>query len=121
MVKPILFGTFLLLTGSQLVPRTPPHVSAINFFSAQQDIEIGADSAAQAEQQVTFVRDPGINRYVRAIGQRLIHNDALPKVNYQFRIVNSREITSLGFPNGSVYIYRGLLDLASNDDEVAAL
>jgi len=35
--------------------------------------------------------------------------------------VNSKEINSAGFPGGAIYINRGLLELAANDDEVAAI
>ena len=35
--------------------------------------------------------------------------------------MNSKDVNSLGFPGGAIYIYRGLLDIAANDDEVAAI
>jgi predicted Zn-dependent protease len=48
-------------------------------------------------------------------------NRSLPSFRYQFRIVNSKDINSAGFPGGAIYINRGLLELAANDDEVAAI
>jgi hypothetical protein len=35
--------------------------------------------------------------------------------------VNFREINSLGFPGGAIYVNRGLIELCSDDDELAAV
>jgi len=94
---------------------------SVNFFSLQQDIEIGSELAKEAEQSLPLMRDANIDAYSRVIGQRLVQNRSLPALPYQFRIVNSKEVNSLGFPGGAVYIYRGLLQTASNDDELAAI
>jgi predicted Zn-dependent protease len=105
-------GVLLLLTTGQ----------GINFFSLKQDDEIGSESAKEAEQSLSLVRsDNTLNRYVSTIGQRVSQNRSLPSLKYRFRIVNSKDINSLGFPGGAIYIYRGLLDVASNDDEIAAI
>jgi len=107
----VLLGVLFLLTNGH----------SINFFSLQQDVEIGSESAKEAEQSLSLVRDLNIAGYFLTIGQRLSQNSSLPAVRYYFRIVNSREVNSLGFPGGGVYIYRGLLQIASNDDELAAI
>jgi Zn-dependent protease with chaperone function len=104
-------GAFLLLTNWQ----------AINFFSLKQDVELGTESAKAAERSFVLVRDAGLNRHLRSISQRLIRTAALPPLTYQARIVNSKEVQSLGFPGGAIYVYRGLIDIASNDDELAAI
>src|SRR5436309_8008470 len=107
----VLLGVLFLLTNGR----------SINFFSLKQDVEIGSESAKEAEQSLSLVRDLNIAGYFLTIGQRLSQNSSLPAVRYYFRIVNSREVNSLGFPGGGVYIYRGLLQIASNDDELAAI
>src|SRR3989442_852360 len=107
----VLLGVLFLLTNGR----------SINFFSLKQDVEIGSESAKEAEQSLSLVRDLNIAGYFLTIGQRLSQNSTLPALRYHFRIVNSREINSLGFPGGGVYIYRGLLQIASDDDELAAI
>src|SRR5689334_2434490 len=107
----LLLGALLLLTTG----------GSVNFFSLKQDIEIGAESANQAEQSLALVHDLAVEGYFRTVGQRLVQSPSLPALPYRFRIVNSRDVNSLGFPGGSIYIYRGLLQMASSDDEVAAI
>src|SRR5437667_7080101 len=107
-MRNVLLGVLLLLTNGR----------SVNFFSIKQDIEIGSESSKEAEQSLPLVRD---DAYLRAIGERLIQNRSIPALRYRFRIVNSKDVNSLGFPGGPIYIYRGLLQSASNDDEVAAI
>lgn len=94
---------------------------SVNFFSVKQDVEIGAESSKDAEHSLRLIRNPALNQYVDAIAQRIIQNRSVPTLRYTFQIVNSREVNSLGFPGGPIYLYRGLLDMASNDDELAAI
>src|ERR1051326_723185 len=111
-MREILAAVLLFLFTRQAA--APP---AINFFSASQDIEIGEDSAEQAEKQLPIIRDSHLIQYLRAIAQRL-PTALLPRqFHYQVHIVDSNEISSLGFPNGAIYIYSGLLKMASTDDE----
>ena len=110
MVKALLGVLLLLTTGG-----------SVNFFSLKQDIEIGSESAKQAEESLSLVRDQNLDSYFQTIGERLVQDRSLPALRYRFRIVNSKEMNSLGFPGGSIYIYRGLLQIASNDDELAAI
>jgi Zn-dependent protease with chaperone function len=107
----LLLGALLLLTS----------VQSINFFSLKQDVEIGSASEKEARQSLPLVPSPYLNQYVQAIGQRIAQNRSLPALRYRFQIVNSKDINSIGFPGGAIYIYRGLLDMAANDDELAAI
>jgi predicted Zn-dependent protease len=95
---------------------------SINFFSLKQDIEIGTESAKAAEGSVSLVATTtSPHRHVNAVGLRIVQNRTLPPLKYQFRIVNSKDVNSVGFPGGAIYINRGLLEIASNDAEVAAI
>jgi Zn-dependent protease with chaperone function len=110
----IVLGTMLLLlaAGGQ----------SINFFSLKQDIEIGTESAKEAERSLSLVSNTSAaHRYVSAAGVRVSQNRTIPNLKYQIRIVNSKDVNSLGFPGGAIYINRGLLEMAANDDEVAAI
>jgi hypothetical protein len=108
----LLLGAYLLLTTSQ----------SINFFSLTQDVEIGLEAEQGARPSLPpLVAHAGVKRYVTTIGQRITQSGNLPALPYRFEIVNSNDINSLGFPGGAIYIYRGLLEIASNDDELAAI
>ncbi len=109
------------LMGVLLFLMQAPTISpGINFFSLKQDIEIGSESSTEAEKTLPLVRDAVINGYFRGFGQRLSQRST-PRLQHRFRIVNSKEVSSVGFPGGAIYINRGLVEMAENESELAAL
>lgn len=92
-----------------------------NLFSPEQDVEVGQQSAAQAEQQLPIVNDAQINNYVNNIGQRLARNAGGPNFNYRFRVVNASDINAFALPGGFIYVNRGVLEQAHNEGEVAGV
>jgi len=109
----LVLGVLLLLAVSS---------QSINFFSLSQDIEIGSEASKDAEQSLSLIANTSLpHRYISTIGGRITQNRSLPALKYQFHIVNSKDINSAGFPGGSIYINRGLLEIASTDDELAAM
>jgi len=102
----------------QRTVQAPP---GINFFSIEQDIDIGNESAAEAKKQLNVVKDVQINQYIRAIGQRVLAGSSSNMIRHEFYVVNSNDVNSLAFPNGAIFLYRGLLSLTSNDAEIAGI
>ncbi len=92
-----------------------------NLFSPQQDIEVGQQSAQEAEQQMPILNDSTVTSYVNQIGQRLAVNAGGPQFQYRFRVVNSSDINAFALPGGFVYINRGVLEQAKNEGEVAGV
>ena len=92
-----------------------------NLFSTQDDVQVGQQSAAQAEQQLPILRDASVQAYVNRIGQRLAANAGGPNFQYQFRVVNASDINAFALPGGYIYVNRGVLDQARNEGEVAGV
>src|SRR5436305_1978498 len=95
--------------------------AGFNLFSTQDDAQIGAQSAVQAEQQMPIVRDANVENYVNRIGQRLAANAGGPQFQYRFRVVNASDINAFALPGGYVYVNRGVLEQARNEGEVAGV
>lgn len=92
-----------------------------NLFSAEQDVQIGQESAVAAEQQLPILNDAQVNQYVNEIGMRLARNAGGPQFPYRFRVVNASDINAFALPGGFIYINRGVLDQAKNEGEVAGV
>jgi len=92
-----------------------------NMFSPQQDVEIGAQSAAAAEQQLPILRDSQVESYVNTIGQKLARNAGGPQFQYRFRVVNASDINAFALPGGYIYINRGIIENARNEGEIAGV
>ncbi|HEX6086280.1 MAG TPA: M48 family metallopeptidase [Thermoanaerobaculia bacterium] len=92
-----------------------------NMFSPQQDVEIGAQSASEAERQLPILNDREVENYVNSIGQRLAKNAGGPQFQYRFRVVNASDINAFALPGGYIYLNRGIIDNSRNEGEVAGV
>ena len=95
--------------------------SGFNVFSVEQDVEIGRQSAAEAERQLPLLRDSSVESYVERVGRRLADAASGPKFPYTFKVVNASDINAFALPGGPTYVTRGLLDAVRNEGELAGV
>jgi len=95
--------------------------SGWNMFSPQQDVEIGAQSAVEAERQLPVLRDAEVDNYINRIGQKLAVNAGGPQFQYRFKVINASDINAFALPGGFIYLNRGIIDNARNEGEIAGV
>ena len=89
--------------------------------AAQSDEQVGAEMAQQVEAKIGLYEAPIISDYVRAIGDRLVGNLEDNRYTFKFHIVDQFDPNAFAVPGGWVYLSRGLLVLANNEDELAGV
>jgi hypothetical protein len=92
-----------------------------NLFSVEQDVEIGRQSAAEAERQLRVVRDPSLERYLNGVLSRLGAEAPGARYPYRVRAVNAGDINAFTFPGGFLYLNSGLLAAARSEGELAGV
>jgi hypothetical protein len=93
-----------------------------NLFSPKQDIEMGRQSAQQAERQLQIVNDHDPATYINTLGQQLAaHAPNNEKYPFQFKIVNDTAINAFALPGGFIYVNRGAIDAADNESQIAGV
>jgi Zn-dependent protease with chaperone function len=92
-----------------------------NLFTVNQDIELGRQSAVEAERQLNLLNNRGIDNYLNRIVQRLAVQAPGARYPYQVKTVNAAEINAFSLPGGPIYINRGALEAARNEDELAGI
>jgi len=95
--------------------------SGFNLFSLQQDVDLGRQSAAEVEKQVTLLNDARTNRYLTSIISRLAAQSPGTKFPYTIKAVNANEINAFSLPGGPMYVNRGLINAARNEAELAGV
>ena len=65
--------------------------------------------------------DPDLARYVDSIGQLLARTGERPDLAYTFTVLDSPDVNAFAIPGGYVYVTRGLLALAGDEAELAAV
>lgn len=119
-----LFASLAVL-GPLSVPGTAQTVRqpqpGFNLFSAQQDVEIGRQSAIEAERQLRLLNDVTTNGYLTRIVNRLAPQAPGAKYPYRIKAVNAEEINAFAFPGGPMYVNRGLIQAARSEAELAGV
>lgn len=96
-----------------------------NKFSVADDVKLGRQAAAEAEQQFPLLNDEVTRSYVENIGQRLVsaipQEFQHPEFRYYFKVVNARDINAFALPGGPMYVNRGMIEAARTEGEVAGV
>ena len=96
-----------------------------NKYSVQDDVKLGRQAAAEAEQQFPLLRDSEVEGYVENVGRRLVSN--IPEefqhreFQYFFKVINARDINAFALPGGPMYVNRGMIEAAGREGEMAGV
>jgi len=123
-LAPAIFLAWLALApGFALGVSKPDFKPGYNFYSPQEDVQMGKENAAQVDRQLPLLDDAGALNYLNSLGKKLVafapNNHA--EYAWQFRIVNSAEINAFALPGGYIYVNRGVFDAAENEGELAGV
>jgi len=92
-----------------------------NLFSPKQDIELGIQSAKEAEKQLVMLHDARVDGYLNNLGHRLASHAPGEKYPYEYRCVNTRDINAFALPGGSIFVNRGIIEGAHNEAQLAGV
>jgi len=95
-----------------------------NMYSVDQEIGMGKQMSKEIEKETPLIRHQRLTQLVQGIGQTLAEHAEDPEFKlypYTFKVVDSSEVNAFSLPGGPVYVNMGLLELAENEDELAAV
>ena len=90
-------------------------------ISTQQEVQMGAEYAAQINAQLPIVQDAEINRYVNVLGDSIARLADNRGIDYNFYVVNDASINAFAVPGGFIYVNRGLIDKTQNLSQLAGV
>ncbi len=67
------------------------------------------------------VQNPALAAYVANVGARVVAGSDHAGEDWHFTVLDSHEVNAFALPGGYVYVTRGLLTLANNESELAAV
>ncbi len=88
--------------------------------SDEQEIELGKQFGEQLEKEVQIVSNPVIAPYLSAMVRDLAAKSQRPNMPYYIKLVNTMDVNACSIPGGGLYLNRGLLELLTSEDELAA-
>ncbi|ACN98867.1 peptidase, M48 family [Sulfurihydrogenibium azorense Az-Fu1] len=99
------------LTGKPTFTLLPP----------EQEIAIGKKVIPQAiNENNGLYPDEEVQNYIRKIGYK-VASKSPRQVDYQFFLVNSKEVNAFALPGGPVFVNRGLVLILDNESELAGV
>jgi predicted Zn-dependent protease len=107
----------LLLLGGLAAPPSPAGILKI---PVDEEISVGREAAQKFERGQRMMDGPMLDR-IQSIGERVARVSGRDDLPFTFNLVDSDSINAITFPGGFIYVFRGLMDLEPDDDELAGI
>ena len=89
--------------------------------SQQQEVELGASTAAQVSAQLPLIKDGSVVSYINSLGNQLAKVTDTRGLDWHFTVVDSKEVNAFALPGGWIYVNRGLIERATDMSELAGV
>lgn len=92
-------------------------------MTEQEEYYVGRAVAATILAQYRLYSNPRLTSYVNTVGQAVALASDRPMTygGYHFAVLDTEEVNALACPGGIIFITRGMLKKAKNEDELAAI
>ncbi len=90
-------------------------------ISTEQELQIGAQYAAELNRQLPLVQDQAVVNYINQLGNSIAQRADPRGINYRFYVVNAPEVNAFAVPGGHIYVNRGLIERSRNLSELAGV
>ncbi|SMD43344.1 Putative Zn-dependent protease [Aquiflexum balticum DSM 16537] len=91
------------------------------FMSEAQEIAMGKESDPQIVAFFGLYDDPQLQKFITDKGLEMAAISHRPKLNYEFKVVDSPVINAFAVPGGYVYFTRGIMAHFNNEAEFAGV
>jgi len=105
----LMLGVLLSLTGCRGT-----------VWSKREEVRIGQQVAKEVEATYKLDPNPENQRRVQLIGQRLVAVAGDKDFKYSFKVLAVDEVNAFALPGGPIYVFRGLLEMVGDDDDMLA-
>ncbi|MFH1848278.1 MAG: M48 family metallopeptidase [Candidatus Omnitrophota bacterium] len=110
-----------LLCGCATIYNPATGREEVVWISAREEQDVGRKMARQVEKKFKTYNDLFTQSRVNAIGQQLVKFCDRKEIPYHFTVLDSEEINAFALPGGYIYVFRGLIEKAGSDAEIAAV
>lgn len=86
--------------------------------SEDQEVALGRRNAEEINAQLPIVTDPAVSGYIQNLGQSIARTTSRADLDWQFFVVNTKQVNAFALPGGYVYVNRGLIESTDHLDEL---
>jgi metalloendopeptidase OMA1, mitochondrial len=121
-VRMFLFLFFLIIISSCV---TTPVTGKKAFIAIpfSQEVQLGESAYRDflQKERANINNDRELNQLIKRVGMRIARASDLPNLNWEFKLINSKEANAFCLPGGKVVIYTGILPICKTEAGLAAV
>jgi Zn-dependent protease with chaperone function len=106
--------------GADRVIRGAMLVSDLN-IGPEEERAIGEKVSEHIRQRYGVLQDSAVHKYVALVGTALAQRSTMPKLAWQFIVLDTDGVNAFAAPGGFIHITRGALALVQNEAELAGV
>jgi len=91
------------------------------YYSTDKEVQMGRAIAKEVAKEYKLGEDPLMQKRVEDIGKKIVAVCDRKEIDYHFFVLEDEDVNAVSLPGGYVYVFKGLVDKASNDDELAGV
>lgn len=110
----------VLCLGLLMTPRVA-QAQLLGPLSEEEEVAVGRAAADEIEKGLELLTDDLVTSYISDLGQAVAAESARSWLTYRFTVVNTSEINAFALPGGFIYVNRGLIEAADNEDELVGV
>lgn len=123
--RPLTWILALFLGAAAWAARRPGQElkPGFNFFSKQQDVDLGQTNAKQVLQQYEVVQNQFLQDYIRRVGDRLAAAKEAKESGFPFTftLLNVQQVNAFALPGGPMFIFTNLVKTTDNEAQLAGV
>jgi predicted Zn-dependent protease len=90
-------------------------------LTTEEEKKLGRRVLLEMEKEVEFVKDLNLQAFVEKVGYSIVDQIGPVPFEFKFFVINALDPNAFAVPGGFVFINSGLLALAENEQEIAAV
>ncbi len=94
---------------------------ALILISQAQEIQFGKQAYKQALKDQKDSDNAHLNQVLRRVGRRIAEVSDMPKLDWEFRLIESKDKNAFALPGGKVAVYTGMLRICQNEAGLATV
>ena len=94
---------------------------ALILIPLSQEIALGKQAYKQTLKDQKDSEDAHLNQVLQRVGKRITEVSDMPKLDWEFRLIESKEKNAFALPGGKVAVYTGMLRICQNEAGLATV
>jgi metalloendopeptidase OMA1, mitochondrial len=86
-----------------------------------QEISLGKQAYKSALKDHKDSKSKNLTTLLRRVGNRIVQVSHMPKLDWEFRLIDSKEQNAFALPGGKVAVYTGMLEICKNEAGLATV